>query len=174
MKTLTAVKHGQCITYCYFFQYGLYSAFMGSLVYVLFGTVKEVSIGPTSLMALLTFEYTQDLPIQFVTLLAFLSGCVELLMGFLNLGKTRRCANPDMKGIFLDFTSLHSYRNKSQSRRLSRCHEFAHIYPSISFKISRNLIDNTHCLYTSTSTSITEIVSVIKYYKLQFTVCVAL
>ncbi|XP_049948395.1 sodium-independent sulfate anion transporter [Schistocerca serialis cubense] len=67
-------------------EYGLYSAFMGSFVYVMFGTVREVSIGPTSLMALLTFAYTQDLPIEFVTLLAFLAGCVELLMGLLNLG----------------------------------------------------------------------------------------
>ncbi|XP_068084543.1 sodium-independent sulfate anion transporter [Anabrus simplex] len=67
-------------------EYGLYSAFMGSLVYMVFGTIKEVSIGPTSLMALLTFEYTQDLPIEFVVLLAFLAGCVELLMGILKLG----------------------------------------------------------------------------------------
>ncbi|KAG8231476.1 hypothetical protein J437_LFUL000193 [Ladona fulva] len=67
-------------------EYGLYSSFMGTLIYVIFGTVKEVSIGPTSLMALLTFEFTRDLPIDFVVLLTFLSGCVELLFGILRLG----------------------------------------------------------------------------------------
>lgn len=43
-------------------QYGLYSAFMGSLIYVVFGTVKEVSIGPTSLMSILTVSYTYGKP----------------------------------------------------------------------------------------------------------------
>nr|XP_029709678.1 sodium-independent sulfate anion transporter-like isoform X1 [Aedes albopictus] len=67
-------------------QYGLYAAYMGSLVYVIFGTVKEVSIGPTSLMALLAVQYTMDKPIQYMIILAFLAGLVELLMGVLKLG----------------------------------------------------------------------------------------
>lgn len=67
-------------------QYGLYTAFIGSFAYIFFGTIKEVSIGPTSLMAILVFSYTQDLPVDFVLLLGFLSGCVELMMGLLNLG----------------------------------------------------------------------------------------
>ncbi|EAT33930.1 AAEL013801-PA [Aedes aegypti] len=66
--------------------YGLYAAYMGSLVYVIFGTVKEVSIGPTSLMALLAVQYTMDKPIQYMIILAFLAGLVELLMGILKLG----------------------------------------------------------------------------------------
>lgn len=68
-------------------QYGLYSAFMGSLIYVFFGTIKEVSIGPTSLMSLLSLSYTRDLPVDFIILLAFLAGCVEFIMGLLKLGK---------------------------------------------------------------------------------------
>ncbi|XP_063917419.1 sodium-independent sulfate anion transporter [Zophobas morio] len=67
-------------------QYGLYTAFIGSFTYVFFGTIKEVSIGPTSLMALLTFSYTEDLPVEYVILLTFLCGCVEFLMGVLKLG----------------------------------------------------------------------------------------
>ncbi|XP_046483302.1 sodium-independent sulfate anion transporter isoform X2 [Neodiprion pinetum] len=67
-------------------QYGLYSAFAGSLIYIFFGKIKEVSIGPTSLMSLLTNEYTRGLPIDFVFLLGFLSGCMELLFGLLNFG----------------------------------------------------------------------------------------
>ncbi|XP_011175247.2 sodium-independent sulfate anion transporter isoform X2 [Solenopsis invicta] len=67
-------------------QYGLYSCFVGGFVYIIFGTTKEVSIGPSSLMALLTLQYTRDMPQDFVILLCFLAGCVEFLMGVLNLG----------------------------------------------------------------------------------------
>ncbi|XP_029176003.1 sodium-independent sulfate anion transporter-like [Nylanderia fulva] len=67
-------------------QYGLYSCFVGGFLYIFFGTIKEVSIGPSSLMALVTLQYTRDLPIDFVVLLCFLAGCVEFLMGMLNLG----------------------------------------------------------------------------------------
>ncbi|XP_011860503.1 PREDICTED: sodium-independent sulfate anion transporter-like [Vollenhovia emeryi] len=67
-------------------QYGLYSCFVGGFLYVIFGTTKEVSIGPSSLMALLTLQYTRDMPQDFVILLCFLAGCVEFLMGVLNLG----------------------------------------------------------------------------------------
>lgn len=56
-------------------------------MYVFFGTIKEVSIGPTSLMALLTFEFTKDHPFEFIVLLTFMAGCVELLMGILRFGK---------------------------------------------------------------------------------------
>lgn len=68
-------------------QYGLYAAFMGSIIYVFFGTIKEVSIGPTSLMALLSVSYTHDLPVDFIILLAFLAGCVEFIMGVMKLGE---------------------------------------------------------------------------------------
>lgn len=67
-------------------QYGLYSAFVGSLVYVVFGTVREVSIGPTSLMSIITITYTFEKPIEYVFILTFVSGAVELLMGLFKLG----------------------------------------------------------------------------------------
>lgn len=67
-------------------QYGLYSSLLGGFIYTFFGTIREVSIGPTSLMSLLTLEYTHDMPIDFVVLLTLLAGCVELAMGLLNLG----------------------------------------------------------------------------------------
>lgn len=66
---------------------GLYTAFIGSFTYVFFGSVKEVSIGPTSLMALLTFSYVDDRPVEYVILLTFLAGCIELAMGLFKLGK---------------------------------------------------------------------------------------
>lgn len=66
--------------------YGLYSAFMGSIVYVFFGTVKEVSIGPTSLMALIILQYTFQKPIQYVIIMSFVCGILEFLMGVFKLG----------------------------------------------------------------------------------------
>ena len=35
-------------------QYGLYSAFVGPFLYIFLGTVKEISLGPTAIMALMT------------------------------------------------------------------------------------------------------------------------
>lgn len=56
------------------------------MLYVVLGTVKEVSIGPTSLMALLTLQICKGLPLEFVILLTFLAGCIVLCMGLLRLG----------------------------------------------------------------------------------------
>lgn len=70
-------------------EYGLYTAFMGSFAYVFFGTIKEASIGPTSLMALLVYSYTMEKPLDYVILLCFLCGWVEFLMGVLRLGKQK-------------------------------------------------------------------------------------
>ncbi|XP_076243672.1 sodium-independent sulfate anion transporter [Calliopsis andreniformis] len=67
-------------------QYGLYSCLTGGFMYLIFGTIKEVSIGPSSLMSLLTLEYTRNMPVDFVVLFCFIAGCVELLMGVLRLG----------------------------------------------------------------------------------------
>ncbi|RVE44151.1 hypothetical protein evm_011198 [Chilo suppressalis] len=67
-------------------QVGLYTSFMGALIYSVLGTVKEVSIGPTSLMALLTLQACRGLPLQYVVLLTFVAGAIVLLMGLLRLG----------------------------------------------------------------------------------------
>lgn len=67
-------------------QYGLYSAFMGSLVYTVLGTVKEVSIGPTSLMSIMAVSYTFEKPVEYIIIMSFVCGCVEFLMGVFKLG----------------------------------------------------------------------------------------
>uniref|UniRef100_A0A1B0FAK2 SLC26A/SulP transporter domain-containing protein n=1 Tax=Glossina morsitans morsitans TaxID=37546 RepID=A0A1B0FAK2_GLOMM len=67
-------------------EYGLYTAFIGSIIYVFFGTIPQVSIGPTSLMSLMVLQYCYEKPIEIVIVLAFLAGCVELLMGIFQLG----------------------------------------------------------------------------------------
>ncbi|XP_037293830.1 sodium-independent sulfate anion transporter [Manduca sexta] len=87
-------------------QYGLYSSFVGTMLYVLLGTVKEVSIGPTSLMALLTLHVCRGLPVEFVVLLTFLSGCVVLLMGLLRLGFLVDFISPSVTSGFTSATAL--------------------------------------------------------------------
>ncbi|KAJ9579480.1 hypothetical protein L9F63_024412, partial [Diploptera punctata] len=67
-------------------QYGLYSAYMGCFVYAVFGTCKDITIGPTALMALMTYQQVMDRNADFAVLLCFLTGCVQLLMGVLHLG----------------------------------------------------------------------------------------
>lgn len=70
-------------------QYGLYSAFMGGIIYMLLGECPQVTIGPTALLALMTSKHTglggQSGP-DFAILLCFLSGLVQLVMASLRLG----------------------------------------------------------------------------------------
>lgn len=67
-------------------QYGLYSAFMGCFVYCIFGSCKDVTIGPTAIMSLMVQVHVANLGVDFAVLAALLTGCVILLLGVLNLG----------------------------------------------------------------------------------------
>ncbi|KAG7189459.1 hypothetical protein KM043_017155 [Ampulex compressa] len=69
-------------------QYGLYSSFMACFVYTILGSCKDVPVGPTAIAAILTRETLQKAHLgpDFAILLAFISGCVSLLMGILQLG----------------------------------------------------------------------------------------
>ncbi|EDV43523.2 uncharacterized protein Dana_GF18533 [Drosophila ananassae] len=67
-------------------RYGLCSAFIGPLIYMIFGSIDKVIIGPTSLVALVSVQFTVGRPIEFAFLLTFLSGIVQILMGILQLG----------------------------------------------------------------------------------------
>ncbi|KAM3960573.1 sodium-independent sulfate anion transporter [Aphomia sociella] len=87
-------------------QYGLYSSYIGTILYVFLGTVKEVSIGPTSLMALFTLQTCRHLPIECVVLLTFLSGCVVLLMGLLRLGCLVELISPTVTSGFTSATAV--------------------------------------------------------------------
>lgn len=59
---------------------------MGCFVYVFLGTSRDVTLGPTAIMSLLVSFYTFREP-AYALLLAFLSGCIQLAMGLLRLGK---------------------------------------------------------------------------------------
>ncbi|XP_071040168.1 sodium-independent sulfate anion transporter isoform X1 [Parasteatoda tepidariorum] len=67
-------------------QYGLYTAFMGCFMYAIFGSCKNLTIGPTAIMSIMTAEHTTKGGVPYVILITFLSGCIQLLMGILNLG----------------------------------------------------------------------------------------
>uniref|UniRef100_A0A1B6CML3 SLC26A/SulP transporter domain-containing protein n=1 Tax=Clastoptera arizonana TaxID=38151 RepID=A0A1B6CML3_9HEMI len=75
-------------------QYGLYSSIMGCLVYMVLGSCKDITIGPTALMSLMTYQQIIGRNPDFAILLCFLTGCVQLLMGVLHLG------------VLIDFISI--------------------------------------------------------------------
>lgn len=67
-------------------QYGLYTAFAGPFVYALLGSVRQITVGPTAVMAIMTHEYTLKGGAPYAIVLSFLAGCLELMAGLLNLG----------------------------------------------------------------------------------------
>ncbi|XP_034940502.1 sodium-independent sulfate anion transporter-like isoform X2 [Chelonus insularis] len=69
-------------------QYGLYSSFMACFVYTIFGSSKDVPVGPTAIGAILTRETLLRAQVgpEFAVLLTFIAGLVSLLMGILQLG----------------------------------------------------------------------------------------
>lgn len=67
-------------------QYGLYSSFMGCFVYVFFGTTKDITIGPTAIMSIMTHEYSHAGSADFAILLCFISGLIIFASGICNLG----------------------------------------------------------------------------------------
>ena len=79
--------------FCSLAQYGLYSAFMGCFVYTIFGTSKDITLGPTAIMSLLTaskatnVNHPVEINVRNAVALTLLSGLVQFLMGILNLGE---------------------------------------------------------------------------------------
>jgi len=67
-------------------QYGLYSSFMGCFIYAIFGGCRDAAIGPTSILSILTAPFALIGGPMYATLLAFISGIIMLICGFLNLG----------------------------------------------------------------------------------------
>ncbi|KAH8417090.1 hypothetical protein KR222_002956 [Zaprionus bogoriensis] len=65
--------------------YGLYGSFVGCFVYIFLGSCKDVPLGPSAIIALLTYQVAQG-SWQKSVLLCFLCGIVELLMGIFGLG----------------------------------------------------------------------------------------
>lgn len=68
-------------------RYGVCSAFIGSFLYILLGSIDKVIMGPTSLVALVSVQFTLGKPLEFAFILTFFSGLVQLIMSVLRLGK---------------------------------------------------------------------------------------
>jgi len=72
-------------------QYGLYSAFMGCFMYCIFGSVKDITIGPTAIMAIMTGDVFKEGQLKqfgpyYAVLLSFFSGIIIFVFGILQLG----------------------------------------------------------------------------------------
>eukprot|EP00128_Syssomonas_multiformis_P012089 Colp12_sorted_trinity150504_noHs@10697 len=78
-------------------EYGLYTAFTGLVIYAFFATSKDVTIGPTAVLSLLTSQLIDSsnrdaagnpiyAPETFALTLACVSGVYMLIIGFLRLG----------------------------------------------------------------------------------------
>ncbi|XP_022162618.1 sodium-independent sulfate anion transporter-like isoform X2 [Myzus persicae] len=67
-------------------QYGLYSSFIGTFIYLLFGTSKVVPMGPTAIVGLLISNTIGTRGSAYATLLCFLTGIIQTLMSFAGLG----------------------------------------------------------------------------------------
>ncbi|KAK2175762.1 hypothetical protein NP493_709g02012 [Ridgeia piscesae] len=70
-------------------QYGLYSAFMGCFVYCVLGTAKDITLGPTAIMSLMTATFatspvTGDATLAVV--LTLMCGIVQFVMAILHVG----------------------------------------------------------------------------------------
>ncbi|CAH0406668.1 unnamed protein product [Chilo suppressalis] len=66
-------------------EYGLYGSLADGFVYLIFGSSKDITVGPTAVLSSLVAKYT-GYSKDFAVLSAFLSGIVILLMGIFHLG----------------------------------------------------------------------------------------
>lgn len=66
-------------------QAGLYGSFLGALLYIFIGSCRCVNIGPSSTSSFLTNQVAGG-NLARANLCAFISGCIELLMGIFGLG----------------------------------------------------------------------------------------
>ena len=66
-------------------------------MYTLFGSVKEIIMGPTVVIAIMVQSYATNFGPQYVTVLSFLAGVFELLAGLLNLGSNTQVITTNTK-----------------------------------------------------------------------------
>ena len=94
---------------------------MGCFVYFFLGTSRDVTLGPTAIMSLLVSFYTFHEP-AYAVLLAFLSGCIQLGMGFLRLGKTFRLCCHEGGGLQFSSWGFHAFSSSLFAfQGLSQC-----------------------------------------------------
>ncbi|XP_050538263.1 sodium-independent sulfate anion transporter-like isoform X2 [Daktulosphaira vitifoliae] len=67
-------------------QYGLYGSFLGAIIYTFFGSCKDVPMGPTAIVSLMTYNTLREHGHVYATLLCFFTGVIQLSMGVCGLG----------------------------------------------------------------------------------------
>uniref|UniRef100_A0A1A9WB25 SLC26A/SulP transporter domain-containing protein n=1 Tax=Glossina brevipalpis TaxID=37001 RepID=A0A1A9WB25_9MUSC len=117
-------------------QYGLYSAFMGCFIYIIFGTCKDITVGPTAITALMVQAHVTGSP-DYAVLCCFLSGCIILCLGLLNLGVLVRFISiPVTTGFTMaaaitiasgQINNLFGIRSTSNQFVASWCNFFTHL-----------------------------------------------
>ena len=84
---------------------------MPCYTYLVFGTAKDVTIGPTAVMSLLTSEFAQS-PIEgdptYAIVLAMMCGIIQAVMGILHLGEIIHRLNEQF--------SVHSFQFYSRTK----------------------------------------------------------
>lgn len=67
-------------------EYGLYSSFVGGFVYTIFGTCKDINLGPTSVLSLMMSSYGSEMGPDAAVFMCFFSGVMIFFLGMFNLG----------------------------------------------------------------------------------------
>lgn len=65
--------------------YGLYASYIGAFVYIFFGTSKDVTVGPTSIMSSLVASLANG-DVVYAICLSLVAGCYMLIFGLLEFG----------------------------------------------------------------------------------------
>ncbi len=89
----------------YFFQYGLYSAFVPGLVYLLLGTCPQVTVGPVALMAVMCSPFGRFGP-AYAVLLTLITGVIVTLCGVLRLGEEKEQQQQQRRQVNNDSSNL--------------------------------------------------------------------
>jgi sodium-independent sulfate anion transporter 11 len=67
-------------------QVGLYTSFMGCFVYVLLGTSKDITIGPTAILSQIVASSIDTQHQVIIPLMTLMCGISQFALGFLELG----------------------------------------------------------------------------------------
>ena len=96
-------------------QYGLYSSFIGVMIYWLFGTSKDISIGPVAVLSNVVGNVVNDVnrsrgqqvdPIIIASTLSIVTGCVVLAIGLLRAGRIVDLISPTALAAFMTGSAI--------------------------------------------------------------------
>lgn len=68
-------------------EFGLYGSFLGAFIYIIFGSCKDVPIGPSAILSLTVYQTVGKYGLKHIILTSFCTGVVQVLMGLFGLGK---------------------------------------------------------------------------------------